>query len=545
VDNGDEVRAYLRNIDRTVSKPLALGEHGRRLLAAAENRLSTLGVIRWEPAGSAFCATSVAGYSDVDMLAVFLDPIRHGVDESGLPYSMRQLRTSLDRGMPAPPVLSAGEAFELVAECLDGVGPSCGFDPPTPDFPAIRFRSRTGEPAVEVVPSIEADLLWDRAETKPSSGLVRVAFPARRDRWSGTEPGLHSSVLDQGRSGTDYTVRELIRLLKLIKYRCDVPVLSYFLELFTLRWLEGSETFAARNIAQIVEAHETAWHFRQLGLLIDDLTDLLASLAGQLRAAVETGHLATTIDLTTPESEDNNNVDACADIEQTRVAAERMETVAAKADHARIAAHAGAPSQAIAIWQAILGDITQLSATSSTDDTAATRSSGGLQTGQLHAAPLTYEVTLSGTDGVREFADVTTHLVFQPTPAPERGPVRFTLGADAYDMIGGIVWFSHLDGDHSLVAYDTSITLSGNQLSAEYHHDDPASIAVTWLRASLPLLPSGPVVAMQAHLALTFAERNIQGHVQATGMAASSRLHYRANLVGHRIAPPETPRSDQ
>lgn len=352
-DNGDELRAYLRDVDSTVSTPIALGEHGHRLLAAAENRLSTLGPTRWEPVGSAYCGTSVAGFSDIDMLAVFIDPIRHGVDDSVLPYSLQQLRHFLDRGEHAPPVQAAGATFDLIAERLDGLGPSCGFDPPVRDFPAVRFCSRRGEPAVEVVPSIEADILWDRTETTPSSGLVRVAFPAQRDRWLGTEPRLHSSVLDFGRCGADYSIRELIRLLKLIKYRRGVPVLSYFLELFALRWLEGSEAFAARSIAHIVEEHNTAWSFRQLGLLVDDSAELLTSLAGQLRAGAESGHL-TMIDLTTPE--EIGTVHACADAEHTRVAAELMESIATEADGARLAARAGDSSSAIARWQAILGE---------------------------------------------------------------------------------------------------------------------------------------------------------------------------------------------
>jgi hypothetical protein len=247
----------------------------------------------------------------------------------------------------------AGTAFDLVCERLDGLGLSCRFDLPVGDFPAVHFSSRTHEPSVEVVPGIEADILWEEAATTPSSGLVRVAFPARRERWLGTEPRLHSSVLDLGQHGTDYSVRELIRLLKLVKYRHGVPVLSYFLELFAMRWLEGSETFTAESIADIVEQYGTAWSARPLGLLVDDIAKLIASLAEQLRSAANSRSL-TMIDLTTPET--IGTVDACANVRQAGTAADLMEFSATKANDARAAAAAGDSFSAIAHWRAILGD---------------------------------------------------------------------------------------------------------------------------------------------------------------------------------------------
>src|SRR5262245_16896069 len=106
----------------------------------------------------------------------------------------------------------------------------------------------------------------------------------------------------------------MIRLLKLIKYRRGIPVLSYFLELFTLRWLEGSEAFAAESLAGIVKQYGTAWSSRMLGLLADDLPKLITSLAGQLRKAAS-GNPLRMIDLTTPEK--IGTVDACASTEQS------------------------------------------------------------------------------------------------------------------------------------------------------------------------------------------------------------------------------------
>lgn len=350
-DGRDEVRSYLREVDDSMSRVILLGDGGRRLLDAVAERLATLGAIRWEPVGSTCCATSVAGFSDVDMLAVFLDPIRHGIDDSIFPYSIAQLRDAIARGTRPPPVPGPGAAFDQVADRLADLALPGAFDLPVRDFPAVRFPSRTAEPSVEVVPGIEADILWDQVSTRPSSGLVRVAFPAYRNRWLGTEPRLHSGVLDFGRSGTDYTVRELIRLLKLVKYRRDIPVRSYFLEVFCLRWLEGSELFPAKSIADIVEQHSTAWSFRRLGLLVDDVADLLTSLAGYLNATAS-GDAAAMIDITTPEK--LGTIDACADPEQARVAAELTESVAAEADVARISARVGDPSSAVTRWRAIL-----------------------------------------------------------------------------------------------------------------------------------------------------------------------------------------------
>lgn len=349
--DGDEVRAYLREVDDSMSEVVLLGDGGRRLLDAVAERLAMLGAIRWEPVGSTCCATSVAGFSDVDLLAVFLDPIRHGIDDSILPYSIAQLRDTIARGTRPPPVPDPEAAFDQVADRLDDLALPEAFDLPVRDFPAVRFPSRTAEPSVEIVPGIEADILWDQVSTRPSSGLVRVAFPAYRNRWIGTEPQLHGSVLDFGRSGTDYSVRELVRLLKLVKYRRGIPVRSYFLEVFCLRWLEGSELFPAKSIADIVERHNTAWSFRRLGLLVDDAAEFLTSLAGYLNATAS-GESATMIDLMTPE--ERATIDACADPEQARVAAEVTESVAAEADAARIAARAGDPSSAITRWRAVL-----------------------------------------------------------------------------------------------------------------------------------------------------------------------------------------------
>jgi len=255
---------------------------------------------------------------------------------------------------PRPAVLDAGVAFDRVRECLDGIGPSFGFDPPLGDFPAVRFVPRSGGTAIEVVPGIEADALWDEHSTAPTSGLVRVAFPAERERWLGTEPRLHSSVLDLAPGGSDYSPRELIRLLKLIKYRRGIPVLSYYLELFVLRWLEGSEAFAATSISSIVEQHGIAWSSRSAGYLADDLPALVSTLAGQLRASSRGGGPTTMIDLTTPE--ELGTVQACTDAMRARAAADLLGTIAAEANAAHDAAGDGKPELAVARWRTVLGE---------------------------------------------------------------------------------------------------------------------------------------------------------------------------------------------
>jgi hypothetical protein len=354
----DEVRAYLRAVDKTISAPVALGGNGHRLVAEAENRLSALGTFRWVSVGSTQCETSIAGYSDVDMLAVFLPPNPWGTRESILPYTAKELRRALERDnflshLPYPP--APGKAFDLVAECLADLGPSCEFDPPTLDFPAVRFSSRTEEPAIEFVPSISADILWDHKSTAPSSGLVRVVFPARRDQWKGTDAALHSSTLNFGRHGSDYSVRELIRLLKLIKYRHGVPVRSYFLEIFALRWLEGSEEFPAKSIADIIQQHDVAWSFRDLGLLVNDIARLVASLAERLSRAAE-GRMLSMVDLTTPEQR-GPTVEACEDATQARAAAVLMESIATEAGKARTAVQTRNSSSAIGHWRTILDEV--------------------------------------------------------------------------------------------------------------------------------------------------------------------------------------------
>ncbi|GAA4533591.1 hypothetical protein [Nonomuraea ferruginea] len=286
------------------------------------------------------------------MLAVFGDPIRHGAADTVLPYSIEQLLEAMAADRPPPGPIRPRKAYDLFADRLEAMGPMSGFGPLRRAFPAVHFPSLTAEPSMELVPGCEADFLWDSPVTAPSSGLAEVAFPATEERWLGTSPALHERTLDASPGGVDYTCREAIRIIKLIKYRRSIPVLSYFLELFALRWLEGSHAFDAESISQIVEQADLGWHTRlPVGHLIDDIPALLSALAGQLGRAAAQGRQLRMIDLTTPERE--GTVEAC-DATHAVGAAESFEAAATLAHRARAAADRGDQSAALSAWRELL-----------------------------------------------------------------------------------------------------------------------------------------------------------------------------------------------
>ncbi|MFX0581119.1 hypothetical protein [Nocardia nepalensis] len=154
-------------------------------------------------------------------------------------------------------------------------------------------------------------------------------------------------VLAAATGGLDYSSRELIRLVKLVKYRRSIPLSSYFVEVFCLRWLEGSESYGAASIAEIVEACGSQWTRRSPGRLITDIPELLTSLGEYLRS-VAVGSGADMVDLTTPET--GGTVGACR---SPSIAAVAADSVARVADIARRAAEIVDPQAAIALWRSI------------------------------------------------------------------------------------------------------------------------------------------------------------------------------------------------
>ena len=300
------------------------------------------------------------------MMALFVDPIRYGTTGGLIPYPMDRLTAALDNPELGLPVLmDPGEAYDRFAECLIThrpfavpllAGPLTGFAAPSPDFPAVRFASlNKTEPSIELVPGCEGDLLWDQPETAPSSALSYLVFPESRQSWLGTNPGLHTTTLDCSPGGADYTCRELIRLIKLIKYRHSVPIRSYFLELFALRWIEGSHDLPATTVAEIINQMMTAGRrpYIHTGTLSADASALLGALAGQLQAAARAGQMLTTVDLTTPEQQ--GRTDACDDLDALPQAAGLVTQIADQARTARDAEVAGDVTTALAGWQRLIG----------------------------------------------------------------------------------------------------------------------------------------------------------------------------------------------
>jgi hypothetical protein len=353
-----ETRNYLRSVDSGIVVDHRPSPSRQELLRAAQATLAALGRSHWEPVGSSSCGTGIAGFSDVDVVAVFHHPVHYGVgddlvaidDDAVLPYSMKEIRAAIAAGRPRPRPLVPGAVYDIFAHCLQNLVVR-GYGAPVRDFPAVRFPSLTADPPVELVPGCEADFLWN-TPAQPSSALVRVAFPASRDRWLGTEPALHAGILDVSPGGMDYTARELIRLLKLVKYRRNIPVMSYSLELYALRWIEGSERFPAENISQIIAEADHAWTRRTAGYLIDDVVSVLAALAEQLGDAGRCGVPLRMIDLTTPET--TGTVDACANAAGSLLASSLIAACADEADAAREAADRGDLSRSRGIWRGLV-----------------------------------------------------------------------------------------------------------------------------------------------------------------------------------------------
>ena len=345
------VRAYLRDLDQARAQRQDDGSQRGALVAAATECLSPLGEIRWEPVGSSRCGLGLDGLSDVDLVAVFLDPVDHGIEDGVLPYSMRELRTAIATHSELPEPIRPLDAYRLFWECLAGMDRVPGYELPVADWPAVTFASRTGQPSVDLVPGVETGFLWRSDETKPSSALVTVAFPASDDRWLGTSPQLHAGVLDLQPGGQDYTCRELIRLVKLIKHRRGIKILSYFIELYVMRWLEGSHEYPADSINDIVANAGVTWTRRNPdGCLIRDAPAMLADFARQLRAASGEERGFVMIDLTTPEARGTVVVDAA----DAGPLATQFAEVAGLARVARLAAERDDAARAIAIWRDLL-----------------------------------------------------------------------------------------------------------------------------------------------------------------------------------------------
>lgn len=308
IQSGDAqspVRLHLATIDEAASAPLELGRRGQALLARAGERLAELGTMSWLAVGSASCGTSVRPFSDVDMLAVFEDPVRHALLDRSSGEARLDTLLSLADVAQAPPLHQDPDAaYRTFADCLEADGTIEGFGQPQRSFPAVRYESLTNEPSVELVPGSEGDFLWDAGAATPTSGLAFLVFPGEGGRWLGTHPGLHRTLLDSSPGGVDYGCRELIRLLKLVNYWASLGITSYFLELFALRWIEGSHDLPAATIAEVVEAMERAGRQPYAGTseLSADVGNVLGALLSEARSVALGGSPLCMADLGTPET---------------------------------------------------------------------------------------------------------------------------------------------------------------------------------------------------------------------------------------------------
>lgn len=378
MSGASEVRAYLREVDARIGRPVVPGARGQELFSRVPEVLRNLGSVRLEAVGSSCCGTSVAGFSDVDVLVVFTDPIRDllrrpgwlrevangewaGPADASLPYSLRDALSAAEAGSggsssgpPAPSRVFADFADRLTA----GLPSVRGFASPVADHPAVRFATTSGEPSIELVPGLEADFLWDDPTTAPSSGLSYRVFPGPGDRWLGTHPQLHRETLNCGRGGSDYTCREMIRLLKLmLTYGGGCPLRSYFIELFVLRWVEGSHDLPAGTIPEIIERMNTLGRrpYAHTGPLTRDVVEALAALSAQLHTSTAEGRALDTVDLTTPET--RGLTAACASMTDQVVCTGKVDRVLAVVARARHAEETGDAQGAVAVWRRLLQDV--------------------------------------------------------------------------------------------------------------------------------------------------------------------------------------------
>jgi hypothetical protein len=329
---------------------MRVGNRGTALLGRAAQLVGDIGPMEWTPVGSAACATGVAPYSDVDMLATFLDPARQAMRRERSQGFAAEL-PSIER--TAPIHEDAHTAYEMFAVRVERLGAVPGFGAPIRDFPAVRFPSLTEEPSIELVPGCEAGFLWDDAASAPTSALAALVFPGP-DGWLGTNPALHASVLDHSPGGNDYSCRELIRLLKRAKYCCGVPLRSYFVELFALRWIEGSADLKATTVGELLAAMGSAGReaYAETNDLSADLGAAMGGLAEHARAAADSGARLETIDLATPEQ--IGQTFAFEDSRDETRWAPQLQELAREMATARAEEKAGGVDAALRRWRALL-----------------------------------------------------------------------------------------------------------------------------------------------------------------------------------------------
>lgn len=255
-----------------VVQPVSMGL--ANLLDATRAHLSTLGCINIIEFGSTFSGTSLERYSDRDYLALF--PVERMSRNPGFTLDIMSV-------MMRPLINGASSRGEV-------------------NWPAVRLWPIGYESeSIDVVPGVEAYFLHD-GPSPQRSGLVSYAFPSSREEWVGVMPKLHFAVLDLAH----HDCRWLIRLLKLWKYRNEIPIRSFFLEMFVLRWLENSHWIdlgsATEIVDKIIDLKEQGLYRQQTyGDPDQNIASMLSELGSLLRSQRFRNNLPRLADLACPE----------------------------------------------------------------------------------------------------------------------------------------------------------------------------------------------------------------------------------------------------
>ncbi len=160
------------------------------------------GTTRFFPTGSFENGTSIRGYSDGDYFACV--PTENLAENSfTVLQDIREVLTDAFRGTK-----------------ID-IRP-----------PAVRVCFRTVVcPPIEIVP---ADFI---GRDKQGNHIYEIADSDGAGGWIRSSPDAHNNYVDEvdGEFGGDGEVKRLVRLLKAWKYYCDVPIKSFYLEIFVTK----------------------------------------------------------------------------------------------------------------------------------------------------------------------------------------------------------------------------------------------------------------------------------------------------------------------
>ncbi|EKU97030.1 hypothetical protein Lepto7375DRAFT_1069 [Leptolyngbya sp. PCC 7375] len=299
---GTPVTAWIWQLDDQLRVPDTSDPTQADLIARVRSELSHHRGRYWYEAGSTHNGTGVRGYSDRDFLA-------------GLPIVTRK--------NPPSSMLLRFEALlkPLLEEAIEGY-----FDAPA----FVLWPAGRRELAIDIVPVArisEIERRWTepyiqfgQPEISAFQGLggtilepwpdhpKDLVFCMNAQTFYPIDPEQHLDWLGKADNSTDGYARILIRLLKLWKYQRSVPICSYYLEMFVVRWLMMGHHVDGHNIYEVVakcpksEADlEKLPRFIACGNPSKDLSHIVVDLHEHLREPLSRGEMPGIQDMSTED----------------------------------------------------------------------------------------------------------------------------------------------------------------------------------------------------------------------------------------------------